>query len=112
MPVTLSMLDSTPRSSAPPPARQIPEIMMSASSSGGVDSRAVFTQLRISDTTGVIASRIWPLETSKERGRRVARSRPRTTAVPSPSKGSVEPTSILQASAERSPMSSPCSARM
>ena len=95
------------RSSAPPPVSTMPFSAMSAPSSGGVCSRALFTAETMELSGSVSASRISLDEIVNERGMPSARFLPLTSISRTSLPGKAEPICFLICSAVDSPMSMP-----
>ena len=105
IPVSSASSRSRPRSSDPAPAIMIPRSTISAASSGGVRSSAIFTAATIPAIGSAIAARISVPVIGTARGNPDTRSRPRTAVICSSRCGHAEPTAILMLSAVRSPIS-------
>ena len=98
---------SSSRSSAPPPVSTMPFSAMSAPSSGGVCSSALFTAETMEFSGSVSASRISLDEIVNERGMPSARLRPFTSISRTSLPGKAEPMVFLMFSAVDSPISIP-----
>lgn len=103
--VSYWMCWSRPFRRAPPPARVIPESIISEESSGGVFSSVVLMPSTIVLTVSFRASRISMLVKVKVLGRPETRSRPRTSMVFSSFMSKADPSWILTSSAVLSPIS-------
>src|SRR3972149_732331 len=89
----------------PPPHRQMPISIRSATSSGGTSSKASLLVSTITRTEAASPSRIPPAAPSPASGKPETRLRPRTIVVFSSLRGKAEPIVIFTRSAIRSPMS-------